>query len=249
MPVQYADYAQWHRGYAAAEEQERRNYWQNKLGDLPADRGGERTPRPSTLMPVSLPKKVAKNITPFAKREGVTPFMVILNAFQQVLRKERGNEDLVIGTQHLSRDHEEVRELIGSFANLIPLRIQLEDPDQSERLNRIKQTTQEAFAHAMPYGQLCSHMGQNSLFDALFILQGAPSVMKAGGLKLSPYAEGKITELGVDRGRSLYGIALVLGEGKDGFSGYLEYQTDAYSETQAGQFFEEMMEILASEVA
>ncbi|HLN05502.1 MAG TPA: amino acid adenylation domain-containing protein, partial [Acidimicrobiales bacterium] len=92
LPIQYADFAGWQReqlaagGWAASIE-----CWRRRLSgvpplELPVDRPRPpiRSPRGS-MFPLSLSPDVSESVRAFSRREGVTPFMTLLAAFQLVL--------------------------------------------------------------------------------------------------------------------------------------------------------------------
>ena len=90
--------------------------------NLPTDH-----PRPAkqsfrgARQPISLPESLTKAVNELSRREGVTQFMTLLAAFQVLLYRYSGQEDLVVGSPIANRNRTEVEGLIGFFVNTLVL--------------------------------------------------------------------------------------------------------------------------------
>jgi thioesterase domain-containing protein len=168
LPIQYADYALWQRGWLQGGALDRQiRYWQDRLAgaprvlDLPTDRS-----RPAVQnfrgasVSLGLPKALADALDSFAQREGATLFMVLLAAFQVVLSRWSGQQDIVIGTPIAGRTDRRVEGLIGFFVNMLPLRTDLTgDPTFRELLGRTRDTALGAYAHQdLPFEKLVEEL-------------------------------------------------------------------------------------------
>ena len=145
LPIQYADFAVWQRQWLTGEVlEEQLAYWRQRLAgapaalDLPADRPRPPVRRPrGGRVPVHLPPALAEEVGRLARRRGATPFMVLLAAFDALLARLTGAEDLVVGSPVAGREHAEVEGLIGFFVNTLALRARLAgDPPFAELLAR-----------------------------------------------------------------------------------------------------------------
>ncbi|MFP2903265.1 condensation domain-containing protein, partial [Corallococcus sp. 4LFB] len=126
LPVQYADYALWQRSWLHGDVLETQlSYWRQRLADaapleLPTD-----FPRPAVqsshggMQPLRLPLPLAGALKALAQREAVTPFMLLLAAFQVLLSRYSGQEDISVGTPIAGRTHAETESLIGFFVNTL----------------------------------------------------------------------------------------------------------------------------------
>ncbi|MFP2934900.1 condensation domain-containing protein, partial [Pyxidicoccus sp. 3LG] len=130
LPVQYADYAFWQRTWLRGETlQAQLDWWKQQLAgapqtlDVPTDK-----PRPAVLshrgaaVLVHLPPGPSQALEVLANREGATPFMLLLAAFQGLLHRYSGQEDISVGSPIAGRRHAETEGLIGFFVNTLVLR-------------------------------------------------------------------------------------------------------------------------------
>src|SRR5262252_7194298 len=106
LPIQYADFAAWQRESLSGERlEDELNYWREGLTPLPPelDVGADR-PRPPVqtfrggVERVSVPSDVANAMRALTRREGATLFMGLLAAFDGLLSRLSGEEDVTIGT-------------------------------------------------------------------------------------------------------------------------------------------------------
>ena len=130
-----------------------------------------------------------------SQREGVTLYMTLLAAFQTLLMRYVGQEDIAVGSPIAGRNRAEIEGLIGFFVNTLVLRTNLSgDPSFRELVRRVREVALGAYAHQdLPFEKLVEelhperHLGQNPLFQVLFALQNAPAVsFELGGLEIVP---------------------------------------------------------------
>src|SRR4029079_7760678 len=80
--------------------------------------------------------------------QGATLFMTLLAAFQALLARYSGQEDIVVGTPIAGRTRVEVEGLIGLFVNTLVLRTDLSgQPSFGELVRRVRAVTLGAYAH------------------------------------------------------------------------------------------------------
>lgn len=201
LPVQYADYAVWQRKKLQGEHLEQLlDYWRLQLAGAPplleiaTDR-----PRPAvqnfrgSSYSFSLSQEIAKAAREFSQREGATLFMTLLAAFQALLSRYSGQDDIVVGTPIANRNHVDTEGLIGFFVNTLVLRGRLSnDPSFREFLQQLRATALEAYAHQdMPFEELVKdlqperNLSYSPLFQVMFTLQNVTrQTLKLAGLNL-----------------------------------------------------------------
>ncbi|HKG94775.1 MAG TPA: amino acid adenylation domain-containing protein [Gemmatimonadaceae bacterium] len=236
LPVQYADYARWQREWLTDGVLEPQiSYWKQALAalptlDLPADR-----PRPpvqtfkGATKSFHLPASLSAGLRALCTREESTLFMTLLAAFQALLGRYSGQEDIVVGSPIAGRTQVETENLIGFFVNTLVMRADLSnDPTFSELLKRVRESALGAYANQdVPFERLVDalqptrDLSRSPLFQVLFILQNVPSApLQLSGLEMST--------MEVDAGAAKFDITLSVVADDHGFVGHVEYNTDLF---------------------
>jgi amino acid adenylation domain-containing protein len=241
LPVQYADYAAWQRGWLNGGELERQiGYWREKLAGLPLTevppdhaRPAVRTGRGS-LEPFSLPAEPTEVLRHLGRSEEATLFMVLLSSFCVLLHHYWREDDLVIGTDVANRRWKEAEGLIGLFVNQLVIRTGVAgDPTFRELLRRIRRTALDAYANQdAPFDKLVEmlnparDMSRTPLFQVKLVLQNASAETRVSrGLAVSL--------LGFHNQTAKFDLLLNLSESGAGLAGNLEYSTDLYERETA----------------
>jgi hypothetical protein len=133
--VQDAEYAQWQREYISSDAVAKQvEYWKNKLAgaqtilDLPVDH-----PRPNThswhgaTEELILDSKILAELKKLAQQEGATLFMVSMAAFQALLWRYTGQENILVGSPTAARSQIEIENLVGFFVNTLVFRADFSD--------------------------------------------------------------------------------------------------------------------------
>nr|XP_061796852.1 linear gramicidin synthase subunit D-like [Nerophis lumbriciformis] len=168
LGVQYGDYAVWQRElFEEGALEDPLDYWRQtldsapKLLELPTDR-----PRPTLqgfrgdAVPFHWSATLDEDLQTFCRQQGVTPFMVLLAAFQVLLGRWARSRDVIVGSPIAGRSRTEVEGLVGFFINTLVLRTDLSG-DQSFRdlLHRVRETALGAFAHQdVPFERLVEEL-------------------------------------------------------------------------------------------
>ncbi|UGQ48160.1 non-ribosomal peptide synthetase [Massilia endophytica] len=255
LPVQYADYALWQRAWLSGERLEGQlAYWKQQLAgapaslDLPADR-----PRPAVQSfrgashKLAVPAAVAGRLRALAQEEGATLFMAMLAAFQAVLARWSGQDDVLVGSPIAGRSRSETEGLIGFFANTLVYRGDLSgDPSLRGLLRRVRSTALGAFAHQdLPFERLVEalqpvrDMSRSPVFQVMIALQNeAHHALELPGLEL--------TEVATAKAHAKFDLTLGVAETAEGLSCELEYATDLFDETTIRRFGNHLQTLLAS---
>jgi amino acid adenylation domain-containing protein len=237
LAVQYPDFAQWQRELLGGNFlEEQLAYWRKQLDgapavlELPADR-----PRPPVQTfrgerrTLELPEKLRNQLSEFSRHEGVTLFMTLLAAFQTLLYRYSGLDDIVVGSPSASRNRSEIEKLIGFFVNTLVLRTDLSgNPSFRQLLKSVRKVAVEAYTHQdVPFDKLVDELNperslsHSPLFQVIFALEKSSD--------FSPELAGlDISWLEVDRGTSKFDLALFVSERLAGLSCLVEYDADLF---------------------
>ncbi|SKA37897.1 Methyltransferase domain-containing protein [Chitinophaga eiseniae] len=213
LPVQYADYAIWQRSYLSGDVLEQQlGYWKGQLTDvaplqLPTDfiRPAVQSTRGARYW-FMIDADLTSKLRSLCHEEGVTLFMTLLAAYNVLLHRYSGQDDICVGSPVAGRTQHESEGLIGLFINTIALRADLSDnPVFTTFLQQVKTTTLGAFAHQeVPFEKIVDavvkdrDVSRTPLFQAAFVLQNAPEVPElklrdvAFAIEDIPYTSSKV---------------------------------------------------------
>ncbi len=205
LPIQYADFAAWQRGWLTGDVLARQiDHWRRhllgapELLALPTDR-----PRPAiqsyrgaSVARPSAPGSVER-LHALSRAEGATLFMTLLAAWSTLLYRYTGQTDIPVGTPIANRNRAEVEGLIGFFVNTLVLRTRVL-PRQSFRalLGTVRESTLEGYAHQdLPFEKLVEaiaperNLSYSPLFQSMLVLQNNPDrPLELPGLEISGLA-------------------------------------------------------------
>ena len=254
LPVQYADYARWQRDWLQGEALEAAlTYWKRQLDgapfvlELPTDH-----PRPAVRSnrgaahPFRLPKEVADGLRRLSRDEGATLFMTLFAAFQLLLQRHTGQDDLLTGTPVAGRNRVEIERLIGFFVNTLVIRTDLSgDPTFNELVARVREVSLEAHAYQdVPFEKLVDELeperdlSRTPLFQVMFAWQTVPVAgVEVEGLSLRPVEAGS--------GTAKFDLTLEMVEAGESVTGVLEYSTDLFEAGTVERMVERFQSLLA----
>ncbi|HEX2077347.1 MAG TPA: amino acid adenylation domain-containing protein, partial [Longimicrobium sp.] len=237
LPVQYADFAAWQREALRGEALEAQlAWWRERLAGappllaLPWDR-----PRPAAQSFrgarewVELPAELVQAVRGAARGEGATLFMALMAAWQALLARWSGQEDLVVGTPVAGRGPTETEGLIGFFADTLALRGDLSgDPTFRELLGRFRSVALDAFAHQeTPFDRVVEELrpdrtlSYSPIFQVMLSLGPPTPGLALQGAEAQP--------LVMERWIARFDLTLELVERADGaVDGWLYYATQLF---------------------
>jgi amino acid adenylation domain-containing protein len=258
LPLQYADFAAWQRGWLAGEAlEEQLAHWRERLAgaprvlDLPADRSrpAVRTYR-GAVERFALPGGLLDAIRELGKKTGTTPFMVLLAAFDAVLYRYTGQERLLVASPVAGRTHREVEGLVGFFINTLVLAADLSrDPSFADLLARTRETALDAFAHQdLPFDRLVEDLqperdlSRPPLAQVLFALQNVPrESLELPGLTATP--------VDLDTGTAKLDLSLSFLEQEGELAGAVEYDEDLFDAARICRLAGHLRELLEGATA
>jgi amino acid adenylation domain-containing protein len=246
LEIQYADFAWWqNRRLESGELQGQLDYWSTRLAHLPLLEMPTEFERPPVqgfegeTLHVTIPRALADRAVEFSRGQGVTLFVTLLAAFNALLHRYTGQDDIVIGEPVAGRNRLELEPLIGFFVNSLVLRTDASaDPSFAELLRRSRDVVLEADANQdVPFEVLVERlrpertMGRNPLFQVSFqFFSGATRGTAAPGAET----------IHVEKGTASLDLAYDLIDTPEGLLARIEYSTELFSrrfiERMAGHY-------------
>jgi non-ribosomal peptide synthetase component F len=257
LPIQYADYALWQQDWLRGDVLDTQvAYWRRQLADaptldLPLDR-----PRPpvqtfrGVLKTRGLPPSLHAPLQTLSQRAGATLFMTLLAAFQTLLARHSGQDDIIVGSPIAGRTQQATEELIGFFVNTLVLRADMVgNPTFLMLLERVREVCLGAYAHQdLPFEQLVDALqpvrdpSRHPLFQVMFVLQNVPvTVLDVPGLTLRPVP--------IDTQTVKFDLSLTVTDGPTGLVVTWEYNTDMFDATTITRLAGHFQQLLTAVVA
>jgi amino acid adenylation domain-containing protein len=271
--VSYLDFARRQRALLAGEEGERLwTWWRDRLLgaplrlDLPVDR---RRPAVQTYAGAAVSLHLSPQLTAAARAlagaRGATLYAVLLSAFEALLHRHTGQEDLLVGSPAAGRTRSELQGVLGYFVNPVVLRADLSRlPSFATLLERTRRDVLGALDHQdFPLPLLVERLqperdpSRSPLFQALFVWQqgrdpdeaalgafalGEPGARwERGGLRLESMA--------LRGGSSQVDLTLSAAALQEGLTLQLRYNTDLFAAGTARRTLGHLATLLAGAVA
>ncbi len=264
--IQFTDYVAWQQKMLAGKAGERlAEYWRKQLDgdlpnlDLPTDR-----PRPPVQSfngksyHFKLADDLSKQLAKLAKANGTTLYATVLAAFQVLLYRYSGQQDILVGSPTAGRNRAELEEILGYFLNPIVLRAKMA-PEKTfaELLGEVRTTLLDGLTNQdYPFPKVVEDLqpprdaSRSPIFQVAFgwdkprrlmTDETAEAVDDPGSLGLEPFALGQ-------QGSAFDLMLMMLSIG-DSLSGALQFNTDLFDESTVTRMIEHFKVLLAGIVA
>ena len=238
LSIQYADYGVWQREWLQGQLLETQlSYWKKQLDGigtlhLPTDR-----PRASVrsyqgkYQTVVLSKKLSQELTALSRQQGATLFMTLLAAFQTLLCRYTGQEDIAVGCPIAGRTRQELEGLIGFFVNTLVMRVDFSgNPTFRELLVRVREVALGAYGHQdLPFEKLVEelqperNLSYTPLFQVAFAYQNTPGhELEIPGVVVTPVE--RIVET------TKFDLHFSVNSAGEGIAARLHFATDLYDD-------------------
>ncbi len=253
LNAQYSDFVDWeHRMLTGEQGEGHWAYWQKQLaGELPMLEMPIDRPRPpkqtyhGATEPFRLGISLTARLKEFSAAEGITHFVMLLAAYQALLHRYSGQEEILVGSPTTGRSRAEFAGVIGDFVNMVVLRSRMDCSTTFRTfVQQVRNTVLEALAHQeYPFALLVEKLGvardpsRSPVFQTAFILQktqrselaalfdstGTAARVNLGGLEIETYP--LVQQAGQ------FDLTLELAEGQNQFVGNFKYNTDLFDRT------------------
>jgi amino acid adenylation domain-containing protein len=258
LPIRFADVAVWQRERITGELLHKQvEYWLARLAglppllEIPADH-----PRPlrrsgrGGAIDIQISAPLTSELRRVSRAGGATLFMTLLTAFQLMLARYSGRDDIAVGTAIANRPRLETEGLVGFFANTLVLRTDLSgDPSFLEAISRVRGVTLAAyrnqdlpFEHVVKTLQPQRSLGHTALFQHMLVFNNTlERDLTLDGLTVQDFA--------LDRDAAMFDLTLTLREDRDILVGTLEYASDLFDRPTAERMAKDFRRLLEAGVA
>ncbi|MEV8631154.1 amino acid adenylation domain-containing protein [Streptosporangium sp. NPDC051023] len=273
LPVQYADYAAWHRellgdpGDPASVLSAQLDYWAERLADLPEEVSPPRDrPRPAVagnrgdVVAFTVPAELRHGLEDLARSSRATLFMVLHAGLASLLTGLGCGQDIVVGSPTAGRADEALDQLVGFFVNMVVLRTDTSgDPAFRELLDRVRESLLPAYANQdVPFDLVVERLNperdlsRHPVFQVTLGLLNTPDL----GLDLGPEPGGQGGDWTLARtGAARFDLTfdLISRQGDDGapgrLDGFVEFATDLFDRATVERLVEGFTATLREAVA
>ena len=257
LPLQYVDFALWQQEHLTDDFlQGDLEYWQNNLRgcadllQLPSDR-----PRPAvqshlgSIESFTINETQTHRIKQMCARESVTVYMVLLAAFQILIARYTGTDDIPVGTPVAVRNDPDLSGLIGCFINTFVIRGDLSgNPTFQELLQRTRPLMLGALAHQeLPFEQLLAKLkcernrSYSPLCQVIFILHNEPKqALQLSGLL--------IEEVECDSGLAKFDLTLEVVEQDKELYCQLEFSADLFERSTIERMINHLKNLISAAI-
>ncbi|MFF7633261.1 amino acid adenylation domain-containing protein [Kitasatospora sp. NPDC008050] len=250
--LDFRDFAVAQRDRLAGPEADRLlAHWRERLAGapqllaLPTDR-----PRPpvrgdgAARHSFTLPAELAERVKAVAAGTGSTPFVLLLAAYQLLLHRYSGQDDLLVGVPVAGRLTEESEAVCGNFVNTLPLRATIA-PGASftELLGQVRGSVLDAFDHQeLPFDRMVDALAPRRdlshppLVQTLFAFQNTPApAFSLPGPACEPLPSAPGAQLD---------LSLAMAEQQGTLAGLWEYSTELFDAETVAALSEALLLLL-----
>ncbi|WP_264530516.1 non-ribosomal peptide synthetase [Flavobacterium sp. N502540] len=259
LRIQYKDYAAWQQDQLNGESlKEHQNYWLKQFeGPLPILELQADKARPALktynggAVNMSFSAELSKKLKNFAQENGCTLYMTLLAAVKTLLYRYTQQEDIVIGSSIIGRDHSELENQIGFYVNTLALRTRFSGNDSfNELLSKVKQVTLGAYDHQVyPFDELVKNLNikrdasRSVLFDVMVLFQSMDISNESEDQSLDLLRVNKY-EIEEEHVISKFDLAFDFAEIGEGVHVNIEYNSDIYYKNSIEQIGGHLLQLI-----
>ncbi len=249
LPVQYKDYAVWQQeAFKTTSWENQRNYWIKQFSnsipvlDLPTDFSRPKVQSfNGETFTFQFDKNLVAEIRKLCEQHQLTMFMSLSAIYSILLKKLTGQEELVIGTPVAGRQHADLKDIIGVFLNMLPLKMSPESQKPlSEYLQEVKKVCLGAYDNqGIPYDEVIESlevprvMNRNPLFDTMLVVQNMDlDELKTNDLTFEQHE--------FDLGSSQLDLSIIVFENSDSLDFTIQYSTSLFTRSTIETFVERL---------
>ncbi len=269
----YLDFIQAEEALLAGEDGEQLlNYWREELAgplpvlNLPTDRprGAVQTYRGSVEL-LRIDRELAESIKELGKQRGTTVFMTLLAAYQVLLHRYTGQDDILVGSPTSGRTRATLAGVMGDFINPVVIRGRFDgNPAFGEFLAAVRQKVLAAFDHDdYPFALLVERLqpprdaSRPPIFQTLFVMRrvqastekGVNSLMSGESAARLDVAGLDVERVNIEPRHAQFDLACQVGEADGQLSIEWQYNADLFDRDTIVRLAAHFRTLLAAIVA
>jgi amino acid adenylation domain-containing protein len=253
LKLQYSDYSEWHHRLSRSGELDKQeSYWLSRFsGELPLLKMATDFPRPAekilegNRVRLKLDKEQTNMLRSYIRKSETTLYIFILSVYTVLLSKYSGQDDIVVGSPISGRNHPDLYNILGLFANMLPMRnFPTENICYRDFLRNVKSNAISAFENQdYQFTELVSKLNvskdisRHPLFDVVLALNNTGTEnIENKGFTFESYNY-EFSGLKFD-------LLLDILEGKDSVHFDLNYSVSLFKPATAEKILQHLLEIL-----
>jgi len=236
VPYQYSDYVSWQQESTTETDENAVAFWKKYLADVPdLVQLPMVSPRPVVVssrgagVEFALSEHQSDQVRAICKQLKITPFVFFLSQLFITLWKYTGQNTQVVGAPYANRDNEALRNIVGFFVDMIPIRGDIDaNRTFEEWVPSVNMSFVEAWDHMelgldtiIEVSDVTRHTNAHPLFQVAFTYF---SYMEDS----DGSSEYSMRQSVLERGVSEYDLSLDMWEERS-FAGLFEFATDLFS--------------------
>ena len=255
LRIQYKDYSEWQQGALNTEAlKQQEEYWLEQLsGELPVLNMPTDHPRPSvqsfdgSKVMFTLEREYVDRLKQLRRKTGTTLYMILLAAYNVLLSKYTGQEDIIVGSPIADRPHADLENIIGMFVNTLAMRNYPSGSKSFEEfLQEVKDNALKAydnqdyqFEELVEKLNIRRDISRNPLFDVMFSLQNMETgKLEIDNMSFEPYR--------MENNVAKFDMTLTAMEDKDKIAFSVEYCTRLFEKDTIQRFAVYYINVLKS---
>jgi len=267
----YRDFVRWQAELLAGPEGDQLNrYWLEQLTgaptvlDLPTDhpRQPVQVQRGSSHV-FQIKADLVRRLEGMARDHGTTLYTVLLAAFQLLLHRHSGQDDLLVGSPVAGRAQSGFASTVGYFTNTLVIRANLAgNPRFDAFLSQVRQTLLSALSHQdFPFPLLVERLqptrdpSRMPVVQVMFVLQQPPQseeyrdLFAQGGDERINWGGLDVESFGLAQMEGQFELTMELAQAGESLGGVIKYNPDLYERSTIERMEEHYRTLLVGIVA
>lgn len=245
LNLHYSDFAEWQRGTLCADKSASLNlYWHRKLQGHQSLNLQLDYPRPVQFdymgkeVEFNIDTRVAENLRVLAKQLNVSLYSVLVGTYCLMLSQYTNQQDIVIGMPFANRNQPELADMVGFFANLLILRIEVAPRlSLADYLRSVSREIIAAQIHQeLPFEQLVKNLGverdssRNPIVQVVFALDLLEKHLQMDDAEQSALELNRYKPDARDKTSAKYDLSAWISENEQGLVGNFTYAKSLFKE-------------------